>query len=359
MARVLITGGAGFIGSHTADALAKKGFKVRLLDNLQSASHGGKWPPYVIRRGFELAKGDVRKKEDWEKALKGVEYVMHFAAHKDYRPDFSNFFLTNTVGTSLLYEVAVEKKIPLKKVIVASSQAVYGDGFYECAHKGAPRIFHAELRSWDQLLKNHWDILCPHHKGARPLPFREDQKVSPTNSYGISKYAAENLSLRIGRTFEIPTTVLRYSVVQGPRQSLRNFFSDPLRIFVVQALTDEPINVFEDGEQTRDFVNIDDVVAANLLVLQKAQTNFEIFNVGGGKGYALIDLAKAVKRITNSPSEVISGNFRRTDIRHAVSDISKLRQFGWRPARTIEHSIDSYLKWILDQDISLRRYLTK
>jgi dTDP-L-rhamnose 4-epimerase len=347
MARVLITGGAGFIGSHTADALKDKGLKVRLMDNLSADSHGNRWPDYVSRKGYELVKGDVRRKEDWAKALAGVDYVMHFAVHKDFRPDFSNFFLTNTVGTSLLYEVAVEKRIPLKKVVIASSQAVYGDGFYECDH-GAHKIFHAELRSWEKLLECHWDIVCSHGKPAKPLRFREDQKVAPVNSYGISKYAAENLSLRLGRTFEIPTTILRYSVVQGPRQSLHNLFSDPLRVFVLQALGDEPITVFEDGEQTRDFVNVKDVVSANVLVLQKPQTNFEVLNVGGERAVKLIDLAKAVKRITGSPSEVVLGNFRRTDIRHAVSDISRLKKYGWRPKRSTEDSIRSYIDWILE-----------
>lgn len=346
MSRVLVTGGAGFIGSHTADALRERGYKVRILDNL--TDHDGKWPSYVQRKGFELLRGDVRRKEDWIKALRGVDLVFHFAVHKDFETDFSNFFLTNTVGLALLYEVAAERKLPLKKIVIACDQAVYGDGFYECSHSsGGHRVFHAELRPWAQLLKSDWDILCPHGKSATPIPFREDQKVGPINSYGISKYSAEILGMRLGRTFELPTVVLRYSIVQGPRQSLHNHFCDPLQDFLTQAMTDRPLAVFEDGEQTRDFVNIKDVVAANLLVLESPDADFEIFNVGGDRPCKLIDLARRVKEFTNSPSEVTLGNFRRSDIRHAVSDISKLRKLGWRPRRSIDHSIQDYLDWVI------------
>jgi len=340
---ILITGGAGFIGSHTADALAKKGYKVRILDNLEPVVHKGRWPRYLLNKGYELIKGDTRRRNDWLKALRGVDYVYHLAAYQDQRPDFSKFFHTNTAGTALLYEVAVEKHLPLKKVVIASSQFVYGDGKYQCRHNGT--FFYPELRSEKQFKSKQFDILCVHGKPAKFLPFREDQPLMPTNSYGLSKEALERLALRFGKTYSIPTTILRYSIVQGPRQSPYNLYSGALRIFVSQALKNKPITVFEDGNQLRDFVNIHDVVRANLLVLKNQKTNFEIFNIGGGRAYRVLDIAKLVKKITKSKSEILISGFRRTDTRHAVSDISKLKKLGWRPKFKPQDSITDYVEW--------------
>ncbi|MFH1246703.1 MAG: SDR family NAD(P)-dependent oxidoreductase [Candidatus Liptonbacteria bacterium] len=341
---VLITGGAGFIGSHTADALAAKGYKIRILDNLQSEVHAGKWPRYIQNKGYELIKGDVREKKDWEKALKGAEYVLHLAAHQDQRLDFSKFFTTNTVSTALLYECIVEKNLPVKKIVLASSQFVYGDGEYRCAH-GSRQAFYPELRSLKQFNKKEWDILCPHGKRAIQIPFKEGQNVNPTNSYGLSKRALEITAMRLGKTYNIPSTVFRYSIVQGSRQSPRNIYSGALRIFVSQALAGLPITVYEDGIATRDFVNVQDVVAANVLALTRKATNYQIYNVGGGKAHTVLGFAKEVKKITGSKSPIILGGFRRTDTRHAVSDIAKLKSVGWRPRFTIRDSIADYAAW--------------
>jgi dTDP-L-rhamnose 4-epimerase len=341
--RVLVTGGAGFIGSHTADALAAKGHSVRILDNLQHEVHRGSWPGYIRGKGYELIRGDVRKRSDWLRALKDVDYVYHLAAYQDQRPDFSHFFTTNTVSTALLYEVAVEKKLPLRRVVTASSQFVYGDGIYRCVHSGAP--FRPELRERAALDRAEFDVRCPHGKAARFSPFKEDQPLTPTNSYGLSKEAIERLSLRLGKTYGIPTTLVRYSIVQGPRQSPLNLYSGALRIFVTQALAGKPITVYEDGRQKRDFVNIADVVAANLTVLRKRDAAFEIFNVGGGRGYTVMEFARAVKRISGSASPIVVGGYRRTDTRHAISDTRKLERLGWKPKHGIDRSIQDYVAW--------------
>lgn len=341
---VLITGGAGFIGSHTADALAALGFRIRILDNLELPVHNGQWPNYVRGKGYELIRADVREKHVWEKALRGVSVVYHLAAYQDQRPDFSKFFMTNTVSSALLYEVIVEKKLPIKKIVLASSQFVYGDGAYRCAH-GSRSAFYPELRPLEQLKRKQWEIQCPHKKRAEFIPFREDQQVTPTNSYGLSKLAIENLAIRLGKTYGIPTTCFRYSIVQGSRQSPRNLYSGALRIFVSQALAGVPITVYEDGKETRDFVNVHDVVRANLLALKDRRTDFQIFNVGGGRAHKVLDFAKLVKNITHSESEIVVGAFRRTDTRHAVSDISKLKKLGWRPRFTTKDSIQDYVQW--------------
>lgn len=344
MTKVLVTGGAGFIGSHTADGLLRQGHSVVILDSLEPPVHeGNKWPEYVLGKGFTLIRGDIRKKADWLKALRGVSYVYHLAAYQDQRPEFSNFFATNTVSSALLYELIDGGKLPIKKVILASSQFVYGDGRYQCPH--TKKFFYPELRTERQLLSKNFDILCPHGGLAKFFPFREAQPLSPTNSYGLSKEALERLALRLGKTYGVPTTILRYSIVQGARQSPRNSYSGALRMYVAEALAGKTIKGYEDGKQVRDFVNIADVVRANLLALKNPKTNFEIYNVGGGKAYQLLAFAKLVKRITNSVSPIIFDGFRRTDSRHAVSDISKLKRLGWRPKGTPEKSIREYVKW--------------
>ncbi len=341
--KILITGGAGFIGSHTADALSKKGYSIVILDNLEPPVHDGRWPKYVLNKGYKLIRGDVRKKADLLKALKGVSYVYHLAAYQDQRPDFSKFFETNTVSSAIIYELIVEKNLPVKKLILASSQFAYGDGMYQCRHN--KKFFFPEVRTEKQFKAKKFDILCEHGQPAKFYPFRENQQLTPTNAYGLSKEAIERLSLRFGKTYGIPTTLFRYSIVQGPRQSPRNLYSGALRIFTIQALSGKPITVYEDGIQTRDFVNVNDVVAANILALKNKKTDFEIFNVGGGKAYRVVDFAKTVKEVTGSKSPVVIGGFRRTDTRHAVSDISKLKKLGWKPKFDTEKSVRDYAEW--------------
>ncbi len=342
---VLITGGAGFIGSHTADALAKKGYKVRIMDNLEPPVHDGTWPGYLKNKGFELMRGDVRKKEDLAKALKGVSYIYHFATYQDQRPDFGKFFSTNTVSSAMIFELIVDKKLPIKKIIFASTQFTYGDGEYECPHTG--KRFFPELRSEKQLKAGQFDILCPHGKPAIFHPFKESQQLTPTNAYGLSKEAIERLAHRFGKTYDIPYVVLRYSIVQGSRHSPRNMYSGALRMFAIEALKGEPIAGYEDGNQMRDFVNVHDVVRANVLALTSRKANYETFNVGGGKAYLVRDLAEMIKRITKSPSPIVRKGYRRTDTRHAVSDISKIKKLlHWQPRYTPEDSVREYVHWL-------------
>lgn len=348
---VLITGGAGFIGSHTADLLAKKDYTIRILDNLEPPVHDGEWPDYVQNKGYELIRGSVTDKETLAKAMENVDYVYHLAAYQDQMPDFSKFFLVNSVSTSLIFEIILEKKLPIKKVVYSSSQFVYGDGIY-ISESG--KEFFPELRTEKQFADKKWDILDGEGKLAKFVPFRESQNVNPTNSYGLSKIASEKMMLRLGKTYGIPVSIVRYSIVQGARQSPRNIYSGALRIFVTQALAGQPITVTEDGNQLRDFVNVEDVARANVLMIEDSRTNFEVYNVGGGIGYKIKDFAEMVKKITNSSSEIlIDGRFRRTDTRNAVSDISKLKALGWTPTNTPEKSIRDYSNWIKEKNFNV------
>ena len=351
--RVLVTGGAGFIGSHTADLLLKKGYKVRILDNLSPSTHFGKWPGYLDSR-IEKIKGDVRRKADLEKALKGIDYVIHLAAIMDLRPEFSQFFDTNTRSTALIYELIVKNRLPIKKVIIASSQFVYGEGRWKCPNHG--EIF-PESRKLLDLEKDKWNSTCPIGKEKiTPLPDLETHR-DPPNAYAVSKYTQELIGLKLGRLYNIPTVVLRYSIAHGPQQSLKNFYSGALRTFTLQLLTGGQPTVFEDGKQLRDYVSVYDVTTANLTVLENEKANGQVFNVGGGKALTVLELANLIgKKLGVKVKPKISGQFRLGDIRHAVSDISKLKSLGWQPQISEETAVSQYIDWIKTQKIS-KNYL--
>lgn len=344
---VLITGGAGFIGSHTADALLAAGHKVRLLDNLSEPVHRGGKPTY-IPQAAELIVGDVRRKEDWTKALQGVDAVFHFAAYQDYLPDFSTFFHVNTVGTALLYEVAVEHKLRLRKVVVASSQAAYGEGQYRNA---VGDILLPDIRSRQQLEEGRWEIEHP----AGPLTplWTDETRVNPQNQYALSKYSQELVSINLGRRYQIPTVCLRYSIVQGPRQSLYNAYSGACRIFSLAYRFGRQPVIYEDGKQLRDFVNIEDVVAANLAVLEDARADYNAYNVGGGRAYTVLAFAKVVADAFGQPfAPELTGEFRFGDTRHIQSDVSRLAILGWKPRHDPAYSVAKYRDWLASQDAS-------
>ncbi len=339
---VLITGGAGFIGSHTAEELLRAGYRVRLLDNLTPPVHTGEWPSWLP--DCEKLRGDVRHREDWLRALRGADYVIHLAAYQDLLPNFSQLFHVNSVGTALLYELIVAEKLPVKKVIVASSQFVYGEGRYQCAKDG--EVF-PDGRDPQRLAKGLWDPVCPKCGGAiTPLPLLETH-ANPKNQYSISKYSQELMAIALGRNYGIPSVALRYSIVQGPRQSFRNAYSGVLRIFTLQMLRGEPPTVFEDGRQLRDFVHVEDVARANRLVLEDDRANFQVFNVGGGKGYTVLEFAAIVSKMPPN----ITGEYRVGDTRHSVSDISKLQALGWKPTKTPHDSVREYVEWLRQQKL--------
>jgi dTDP-L-rhamnose 4-epimerase len=337
---VLISGGAGFIGSHTAEELLRGGYRVRLLDNLAPPVHTGEWPDW-LPADAERIRGDVRDRDDWAKALRGADYVVHLAAHQDLLPNFSQFFHVNSVGTALLYELIVADKLPVKKVVVASTQFVYGEGRYRCAKDG--EVFpDGRNPSIGQ-----WDPVCPKCGGAiTPLPLLETH-ANPKNQYSIAKYSQELMAIAFGKDYGIPSVALRYSIVQGPRQSFRNAYSGVLRVFTLQMLKGQPASVFEDGRQLRDYVNVEDVARANRLALESDKANYEVFNVGGGKGYTVLEFAGIV---SPTPPNV-TGEYRVGDTRHSVSDISKLQTLGWKPTKTPHDSVREYVVWIRQQKL--------
>ena len=346
--KILVTGGAGFIGSHTVDELLRRGHTVRVLDGLLPPVHAAETVPLYVPADVEFIHGDVRDRGAWERALPGVEAVFHLAAYQDYLTDFSRFFHTNAVGTALLYEVAVRDHLPLRKVVVASSQAVYGEGRYHCrAHGGdLPAVEYPSARPDAQLRRGIWEIPCPRCGAPMEPQWTGEERVNPQNQYAVSKYAQEMLALSLGRRYEIPTVCLRYSIVQGARQSFRNAYSGVLRIFTQRVLHGKAPACYEDGRQLRDYVSVHDVVAANLLVLERGAADYEVFNVGGNRHVSVLDYARLVAdRAGVSTDPVIPGLYRYGDTRHAFSDVSRLEHLGWHPAVPLQAVVDEYLAW--------------
>ncbi|MBI5675208.1 MAG: SDR family NAD(P)-dependent oxidoreductase [Nitrospirae bacterium] len=343
---VLITGGAGFIGSHTADRLISKGYKVKILDNLQKPVHLKGKPDY-LNKDAEFILGDVRDKAALEKAMNGVDAIYHLAAYQDYLPDFSTYFHVNSVSTALIYEIIVEKNLPVKKVIIASSQAVLGEGLYRCSEHGE---ISPDIRLEKQLSKGDWEHHCPQcGKYMQHLPTPES-RINPQNQYAMSKYSQEQIAVNLGKRYGIPSTAMRYSIVQGPRQSFYNAYSGAMRIFALNLYFNKQPHIYEDGNQIRDYVNYQDVVDANILALEDERANYQCFNVGGGRGYTVIDFYERVQNVTGKRIEpVISKYYRYGDTRHILSDISKLRALGWGPKIPIEESIKEYWKFLNSQ----------
>ena len=346
MSLVLVTGGAGFIGSHTVDKLVELGYDVRILDNFQKPVHLKGKPQYLNPKA-EFVYGDVRDKKVLEYALEGVEYIYHLAAYQDYLPDFSTFFHVNSVSTALIYEIIYEKKLPVKKIIVASSQFVQGEGIYRNS-KG--EIIKPDLRTVSQLERGEWDWKDENGE-ILEWQWTPETHANPPNAYAISKYSQEQIAIKFGKRYEIPSVALRYSIVQGPRQSFYNAYSGANRIFNLHYYFDKAPTIYEDGNQLRDFVNIHDVVDANILVLNNEKANYEVFCVGGGKPYTIKEFAGIVAKIHGKENikPKIPGEFRVGDTRHTLSDISKLRELGWEPKRTPEDSVREYLEYLNEQ----------
>ena len=289
---VLVTGGAGFIGSHTAVTLLGVGYRVRAFDWLQPPIHEPGVVPPSLPRDVEMVVGDVRDKTAVSQALDGVDLVVHLAAYQDYLPDFSTFFDVNTVGTALIYELIVERNLDVRKVVVASSQAVYGEGRYRCPHHG---VIFPDLRNDEQLRRAEWEIRCQCGEAASH-ELTTEPEVNPQNQYALSKYSQEMVAFSLGRRYAIPTTCLRYSITQGQWQSPRNAYSGICRIFTVKVLEGKAPIVYEDGLQMRDYVYVGDVARA-IIAIEDSRTDFEAYNVGGGDAISALEYAETVVRV--------------------------------------------------------------
>lgn len=346
--RILVTGGAGFIGSQTVAALLARGDSVVVLDALTQPVHPVGARP-AIPAGVRFVQGDVRDRATWESALDGIDAVIHCAAYQDYLPDFSTFFSVNAAGTALLYEVAVARRLPLQRVVIASSQSVYGEGAARCAEHG---VVAPEQRSDADLARGDFDVRCP-RCGARVEPEATPEELTqPRNAYGISKLAAETLGLALGAQHGIPTVALRYAIVHGAGQSPRNAYSGLLRSACLAWRAGRAPAIFEDGAQLRDYIAIDDVVAANLVALDHPDAPGRAYNVGGARSWSVTEVLDALARIVpDAVAPVRAGRYRVGDVRHTIGDLTRLRGLGWEPVTDLTTTWKAYWEWFSGLDL--------
>jgi len=341
--RILVTGGAGFIGSHTCDRLLALGHEVIVLDALTPPVHRS-GQPANMPAGADFYQGDTRNRDLMTNLLRRVDAIYHFAAYQDYLPDFSRFTDVNVVSTALLYEIIVAEKLDIARVVVASSQSAMGEGLYWCPADDEQL---PGMRPESALAAGQWDIPCPVCGGKLEQRATPEPISNPQNAYGMSKLAAETVAINLGRRYGIPTVALRYSIVQGPRQSVYNAYSGACRIFCLSYLLGTAPVLYEDGEAIRDYVNINDVVDANVLVLADDRATGRVFNVGGGEPFSTAAFADIVRRQYESAQPaVVTGEYRFGDTRHILSDISALRSLGWEPRRSPADSVADYAAWL-------------
>jgi dTDP-L-rhamnose 4-epimerase len=296
MARVLVTGGAGFIGSHLVDALVERGHEVIAFDNLDPAAHPqpAKLPAYANTK-CEYILGDVRDKDTLRRAMEGVEVVFHHAAAVGSgisMIDIVRFVEVNSLGTANLLELAVEKRDRIKKLIVASSMTVMGEGTYECGAHGVQYPF---LRPLEQLARHEWEVKCRECGAAmKPLAMKEERPLLPLTIYGLTKMDEEVETILVGRFYQIPVVALRYFSVYGPRQSLTNPYTGVIARFGTRLIAGKPALIYEDGQQMKDVIHVRDVVRANLRAMECEQANYQVFNLGNGEGLSVYRIAELI-----------------------------------------------------------------
>jgi dTDP-L-rhamnose 4-epimerase len=318
--QILITGGAGFIGSHLADELLQAGYRVRALDSLVEQVHGESQRPDYLADEIELIAGDVRNPEVVRGALEGVDAVVHLAARVGvaqsmYEP--AEYASANTAGTGVLLEQLLEH--PVRKLVVASSMSIYGEGAYEPAP--------ATERTREQLERGEWDSRGPNGEQLTPVATPESKQPELASIYALTKYDQERMCLLYGSAYEVPTVALRFFNTYGPRQALSNPYTGALAIFASRLLNGRPPLVYEDGAQLRDFVHVTDVARACRLALERDGADGQPVNVGSGRGTTILEVAQRLARVLGKPIEPeVPGSFRAGDIRHCFAEASRARE---------------------------------
>jgi dTDP-L-rhamnose 4-epimerase len=342
--RILITGGAGFIGSHLANRLAENGHRVRVIDALFEQVHGAdaSFPKY-LHADVETMQGDVRSRDDMRKALSGVTHVFHLAAAVGVGQsmyEIERYTDINNRGTAVLLECLLDQ--PVERLVVASSMSIYGEGLY----RAGDRLFEPSLRTREQLQASRWELEAD-GQVLRPVPTPESKAAAPASVYALSKYDQEKLCLIFGSTYNVPTVALRFFNVYGPEQALSNPYTGVLAIFASRCLNKNAPILFEDGQQQRDFVSVWDIAQACTLAMT-TQAVGEVFNIGSGQMRTIESIAHAVIRATNAAvTPEINGKYRAGDIRHCYADISKARELlGYEPSVRFEEGLVELAEWL-------------
>src|SRR6266487_2199177 len=354
--RALVTGAAGLIGSHVTDLLVGEGWQVRALDNLEPQTHRRGKPAWINPKA-EFVQGDMRDRETIVAALDKIDIVFHQAAYGGYMPEISKYVHVNSLGTAQMLEVIREKSLPIQKIIVASSQAVYSEGAGICPKH---ELVFPTVRTVEQLRKGDWEVHCPICRAiTKSAPTPENAPVGGETVYGLTKVDQEKLVLLWGKQVGIPAVALRYSCTYGPRQSIFNPYTGVIAIFCTRLLNNFPPVLYEDGEQTRDFSFVDDIARANLLAAESDELDGLAVNVGSGEGVPIRRVAQILSNALKIDIEPEArGEFRPGEMRHLTSDTTKIRAAGYRPEVKLEEGIQCYIDWIRSQS-DIRDYFTE
>lgn len=343
----LVTGGAGLIGSHLADLLIHEGWHVRILDNLEPQTHRNGLPPWISPRA-QFVRGDIRDRAAIAAALEGIDVVFHQAAYGGYMPEITKFVSVNSFGTAQLLEVIRDENLPVKKVVVASSQVVYTEGAVLCSRHG---LVYPTTRALDRLNVGDWNVYCPLcGEVTRPTATSEDAPIGADMTYAITKVDQEHLTLSWSKQTGIPAVALRYACTYGPRQSIFNPYTGIIAIFATRVLNGLPPLLFEDGEQIRDLCFVEDVAHANLLVAMTDKLDGLPVNVGTGMPCTIRAVAETVIDAVGAATGVdLPGEFRTGEMRSLYADISRLRSIGYEPSVDLQEGVGRYLNWIKGQ----------
>lgn len=352
---VLVTGGAGFVGSFLVDELITRGHSVRVFDSLELQVHGAeRRQPAYLNPHADFVRGDIRDREALKKAIQGVDVVFHLAAKVGVGQsmyEIIEYAEVNTLGGANLLDIIAKEKHRIRKVIVASSMSVYGEGAYSCRQCGdvSPK-----LRSSEQLKAREWELRCPTcERPAHAVPTPETKPLFPTSIYAITKRDHEEMFLSAGLAYSIPTVALRYFNIYGPRQALSNPYTGAAAIFCGRLLNQKAPVIFEDGLQSRDFIHVSDIVQANLLAMEKQEADYDVFNVGTGQQTTILDVAEVlmkqlVPELNIQPK--IEHAFRQGDIRHCFADITKIqKRLGFVPRIHFADGVDDLVGWVKEQ----------
>ncbi len=354
--RALVTGGAGLIGSHVTDLLVSKGWQVRVLDNLEPQTHRRGRPAWISDQA-EFRQADVRDRAAMKDALTDIDVVFHQAAYGGYMPEIAKYVQVNSFGTAQMLEIIREESLPIRKIVVASSQAVYSEGAGTCPTHGL--VFPA-VRPVDQLRRGDWSVHCPVcDEPTVSAPTPESAPVGGETVYGLTKLDQEKLVLLWGRQIGIPTVALRYSCTYGPRQSIFNPYTGVIAIFCTRILNHLPPILYEDGEQTRDFSFVEDIARANLLAADSDRVDGLPVNVGSGRGVPIREIAAQVSSALGIDIKAEArGEFRPGEMRHLTSDTTRIQEAGYEPQVDLATGINRYLEWIRRQS-DVRDYFSE
>lgn len=352
MDNILVTGGAGFIGSHLVDALIEKGHKVRILDSLVEQVHNRKIPEH-LNKNAEFIQADVCDAGAVAKALDGIDIIYHEAAEVGVGQsmyEIVRYVRANDLGTAVLLEEILKRRDQIKKMIVASSMSIYGEGAYFC--ETCNKKINPHLRGNAQLEAHEWEFTCEICGSVlKPVGTTEEKPLYPTSVYAVSKQDQEQYFLCVGRAYHIPTVAFRYFNVYGTRQALSNPYTGVCAIFSSRLMNDERPVIFEDGGQTRDFVHVSDIVQANLLALETDKADYHALNIGTGRAISVGEIAQMLaKGLGKDINPEFVGKYREGDIRHCVADITQARNLlGYAPKVNLEEGLAELLNWVKNQ----------